>query len=253
MDERLLREFLAEAEELVEGLCADLAELRAVRRAGPARRELVARVFRRVHTAKGTAAAAGLEAAGRVAHEFESLLDAVRTGRAPLDDEALDAFDEAAEALAETLDDAARGATGGAAPESLLARLRGLASRAQGDAAFDEAAAMLPVEVERALSAHERRRLSEAVGEGARAYLVLAEFGLADFDGQYRALSESLKEAGEVLATQPFVNDVGPERVGFRILYASAQARPLLEERAARFGATLAAAWGDEEGASGAR
>ena len=59
MDERLLREFLAEAEDLIEELYGDLAELRVVRGQGPARRELVARTFRHVHTVKGTAAAAG--------------------------------------------------------------------------------------------------------------------------------------------------------------------------------------------------
>src|SRR5918912_2219526 len=109
MDERLLTEFLAEAEDLIEGLYGDIAELRVSRGEGPARRELVARIFRQAHTVKGTAAAAGLDAAGRIAHEFESLLDAVRAGRAPLDEEALEAFEEAVGAVAESLGAAARG------------------------------------------------------------------------------------------------------------------------------------------------
>src|SRR5215210_1267109 len=99
MDERLLREFLAEAGDLVERLYGDLAELRERRGDGPRRRELVARVFRRVHTVKGTAAAAGLDASGRIAHEFESLLDAVRRGGVPLDEETLDACEVAVGAL----------------------------------------------------------------------------------------------------------------------------------------------------------
>src|ERR1044072_2641061 len=109
MDERLLREFLAEAEDLIEELCGDVAEPRGRRGEGPARRELVARTFRHVHTVKGTAAAAGLDAVGRIAHEFESLLDAVRRGRAPLNEESLDACEEAVGALAESLDASARG------------------------------------------------------------------------------------------------------------------------------------------------
>ncbi|HEX8285690.1 MAG TPA: ATP-binding protein [Pyrinomonadaceae bacterium] len=249
MDERLLREFLAEAGELVEGLYGDIAELRERRGDGPARRELVARLFRRVHTVKGTAAAAGLDAAGRIAHEFESLLDAVRSGAAALDEEALGVFEEAAGAVAESLEAAARGE---AAPEPamLVERLRRLESAgagADGAAASGGAEALhgLPEEVTRSLSAHERQRLREALNEGARAYLVLAEFDLADFDEQYRRLSESLKETGEVVATQPFVNAVGPDRVGFRILYASAEARARLEPLASAFGATLKAAGGE--------
>jgi two-component system chemotaxis sensor kinase CheA len=242
MDERLLREFLAEAEDLIEELYGDVAELRERRGEGPARRDLVARTFRHVHTAKGTAAAAGLDAAGRVAHEFESLLDAVRRGGAPLDDEALDACEEAVGALAESLDAAARGAEW-AVPARLVERLRRLAAHAPAAAAAVHAAEeLVPPEVARALSAPERVRLAEAVAEGARAYLVSVEFDLSDFDEQYKRLSESLRASGEVVSTQPFVNEVGPGRVGFRIVYASAEGYAKLAARASAFGATLAAA-----------
>ncbi len=243
MDEHLLREFLAEAEDLIEELYGDVAELRERRGEGPARRELVARTFRHVHTVKGTAAAAGLDPAGRVAHEFESLLDAVRRGQAPLDEEALDACEEAVGALAESLHAAARGAEW-AVPARLVERLRRLAAQNPVAAAGARAVAeeLLPPEVARALSAHERGRLAEAVAEGARAYLVNVEFDISDFDEQYKRLSESLKESGEVISTQPFVSDVGPGRVGFRIVYASAEGFTKLAERGAAFGATLAAA-----------
>ena len=239
MDERLLREFLAEAEELIEELYGDVAELRERRGEGPARRELVGRTFRHVHTMKGTAAAAGLDAAGRVAHEFESLLDAVRRGGAPLDEEALDACEEAVGALAESLDAGARGAEW-TEPARLFERLSRLTAHVP--AAVRTAEELLPPEVARALSAHEQRSLAEAVAEGARAYLVSVDFDLSDFDEQYKCLSESLKESGEVVSTQPFVGDVGPGRVGFRIVYASAEAFTKLTARASSFGATLDAA-----------
>src|SRR5919206_5208369 len=109
MDDRLLSEFLAEAEDLVEELYADVAHLRARRAEGRARRELVGRLFRHVHTFKGTASAAGLDAAGTLAHEFETLLDAVRLGRASADEAALDVFEEAVGALAESIGAASRG------------------------------------------------------------------------------------------------------------------------------------------------
>jgi len=249
MDERLLREFLAEAEDLIEELYGDVAELRVSR--GAARRELLARTFRHVHTLKGTAAAAGLDAAGRVAHEFESLLDAVRRGGAPLDEEALDECEEAVGTLAESLDAAARGSEW-AAPERLVERLRRLAAREQAAPAAPTAEELLPPEVARTLSAPERRRLSEAVADGARAYLVGVEFDLSDFDEQYKRLSESLREAGEVVSTQPFVGEVGPGRVGFRIVYASAEEFAKLTERAAAFGARLEEAKADEGAVEGA-
>ncbi|MDT5155962.1 MAG: two-component system, chemotaxis family, sensor kinase CheA [Acidobacteriota bacterium] len=242
MDDRLLTDFLAEAEDLIEELYGDIAALRGASGRGPARRELVAQIFRHVHTIKGTASAAGLEAASLLAHEFESLLDAVRSGRAPLDDEALEACEEAVGAVAESLNAAARGVSL-PVPQGVVAQLRRLAEPTASKPAslFSDDDAFLPEEVGRTLSAHERQRLREAVDEGARAYIVTVEFDLTNFDEQYRRLSVSLGEVGEVVSTQPFMGEVGPDRVGFRIVYASAEGRKLLKKRAAQFGATLSA------------
>src|SRR5215213_9965076 len=147
MDELLLREFLAEAEELIEELYGDVAELRVERGQGAARRELVARTFRHVHTVKGTAAAAGLDATGRVAHEFESLLDAVRRGGVPLDEETLDACEVAVGALAESLEASARGEEW-LVPARLVEHLRRLAARKPAAAPAARAAEeLLPPEV----------------------------------------------------------------------------------------------------------
>jgi two-component system chemotaxis sensor kinase CheA len=253
MDERLLREFLAEAGDLIEELYGDVAELRLSRDVGPARREVVARTFRHVHTVKGTAAAAGLDAAGRVAHEFESLLDAVRRGGVPLDEETLDACEVAVGALAESLEASARGEEC-VVPARLVEHLRQLVARKPVAApAAPAAEGILPPEVARTLSAPERQRLSEAVGEGARAYLVSVKFDLSDFDEQYKRLSESLKQAGEVVSTQPFVGDVGPGCVGFRIVYASAEGYTKLTARAAPFGARLDAVTNDHAAPPGVK
>jgi two-component system, chemotaxis family, sensor kinase CheA len=250
MDDQLLSEFLAEAEEMIEGLHADLASLRARRGEGRARRELVGRIFRQVHTVKGTASSAGLEAASRLAHEFESLLDAMRMGRVAVDDASLEASEEAVGALAACLEAVARGVNL-AVPQRLVERMRSLASAGasaedsgglRGDADDDGGAdefARLPREVVRALGEYERQRLREAAREGARAYVVSADFGLDDFDEQFRRLSSALAACGEVVSTQPFVNASAPERVGFRIVCATARTRAELAALAAAFGASL--------------
>ncbi|HLM55602.1 MAG TPA: Hpt domain-containing protein, partial [Pyrinomonadaceae bacterium] len=127
MDEQLLKEFLADADELIAGLYADVEALREGRGEGRAQRELLARLFRKAHTFKGSAAAAGLAGAAGLAHEFESLLDAVRLGRRQADDAALDASDAAVGALEALLGAAARGREQ-AAPAELLDRLRELSA-----------------------------------------------------------------------------------------------------------------------------
>src|SRR3954471_22546892 len=108
MDNSILREFLAETEDLLEVLFGDLQALRARHHEGRARRELVARIFRHVHTVKGSAAAVGLDAMAELAHEFENLLEGLRLGRVAVEEPVLDALDEAAGALERTLSAAVR-------------------------------------------------------------------------------------------------------------------------------------------------
>src|SRR5918997_3019205 len=103
MDDQLLREFLAEADERIEALFADIERLRRAQAdvGGRARRELIARIFRHVHTLKGTASTIpSLASFSRLAHEFENLLDAIRSGRAPLTDASVDTCEDATNALA---------------------------------------------------------------------------------------------------------------------------------------------------------
>src|SRR6266849_10337513 len=92
-------QFIADAREIVEKLDRDLEELRSVRARGPKRRELAARIFRRVHTLKGSAGSLGLPSVSRVAHEFEGVLDGVRLGRIEITDDLLDAFQDASGAI----------------------------------------------------------------------------------------------------------------------------------------------------------
>src|ERR1051326_1344567 len=131
MDDRLLNEFLADAEDFIEELRGDVAELRARRDEGRARRELVGRIFRRVHTIKGSAAAAGLEAACAPAHQFEALLQTMRAGRVRVGAQVLEACEQAVEAIAAALGVTARG-EGAQAQTELFSRLRRLASGATG-------------------------------------------------------------------------------------------------------------------------
>ena len=258
MPDRQLAEFIAEADERTETIRRGLEALRASLDDGRARRGLLAAIFHEAHTLKGSAAAHGLEALAELAHEFESLLDAVRRARVPAA-AALDLFDEAAETVAAHLLRARRGeppadspGEASAAPSghparpgpgTLVERLRA-ASRLAGDADADEAPwpgaeAALPFEVEKALGGAERARLREAAAEGARVFVVLAEFDASDFDVRFRELGAALAEAGEVIATLPGFRAGAPTRVVFRIVYATREGREALLARVASFGASL--------------
>lgn len=73
--------FFQECEELLEALDDGLGQLAASVEDGSIDSEVVNAVFRAVHSIKGGAAAFGLETLVRFAHQFETALDGVRSGR----------------------------------------------------------------------------------------------------------------------------------------------------------------------------
>ena len=238
MNDQILREFLTETEDLLEILFGDLQALRVRHGEGRARRELVGRIFRHVHTIKGSSATIELHGMTRIAHEFETLLDGVRLGRVSIDDEVLDAFDDATNLLAQSLERLAHHESQ-PQTQALVERLRKLAlpeSDEKKSPAVRKALAALPEEIARSLSEHEAHRLHESVGEGARLFIVAINFELATFDESFRSLSDTLSEEGEIISTLPGLETASPDKIGFRIIYATKASREELAARISAYG-----------------
>ncbi|HEY8187258.1 MAG TPA: ATP-binding protein [Pyrinomonadaceae bacterium] len=225
------REFLVEIEELVEQIFDDLDELRATQAAGQGKssgrdnRQLIDRIFRRVHSVKGSAASCELEVVSQIAHEFENLLEEIRAGQVQVDDAVVDICESATEALSESLSLAASGIVE-PSRRALFDRLQAAAQNKTGkiSALGDETEAVLknvPFEIWQSLTAPEKQRLIDIVAEGTPLLVVATSFDIGDFDAQFFDLKEKLAEFGEVISTSPAVDDQHTDRINFRILYGS--------------------------------
>jgi len=217
------REFLVELEDLVEQIFADLDELRSTRTEGQARRELIDRVFRHVHSVKGSAGSSGLEVVSHIAHEFENLLAEIRAGRVLVADEVLDTCESATEALSESLTLARSGAV---QPNrrALFDRLQAAAldrvparDRADSDAILKN----IPFEIWESLNESEKNKLVSTAAEGHPLFVVGTCFDIGDFDAEFFRLKEKLAGLGEVISTSPAVDPDRPDKINFRILYAT--------------------------------
>lgn len=76
MNDELLESFLVESREILEALGQDLVELEK----RPADAELLNKIFRGVHTLKGTSSFLGFTAVSDLSHEYEDLLNKLRKG-----------------------------------------------------------------------------------------------------------------------------------------------------------------------------
>jgi two-component system chemotaxis sensor kinase CheA len=80
-DQDVVREFLVESNENLSRLDRDLVELET----RPQDAELLASVFRTIHTIKGTCGFLGFSTLERITHQAESLLSQLRDGRRRLE------------------------------------------------------------------------------------------------------------------------------------------------------------------------
>ena len=225
------REFLVEIEELVEQIFADLDDLRDLQADGRATRkqrlgrQLIDRIFRRVHSVKGSAASCGLGVVSHIAHEFENLLAEIRSGQVVVDNSVVDTCESATEALSESLSLAASGVVE-PSRRALFERLQAAASKTDkaGASPGDTKAVLrnIPFEIWESLTEPERQRLVSIVAEGSPLFVVATNFDTGNFDVRFFRLKEKLTELGEVISTAPAVDDQHPDRINFRILYASA-------------------------------
>ena len=226
--------FVTDARDLVEKLYRDLEQLRIMRTQGRQRRELAGRIFRRVHTLKGSAGSLGLKSVSTIAHEMEGVLDAVRLGRLDLGEELIDLLEAVADAITQALDSES---TEDFLPTArkLIDRLKALsASSDKPETTADSFRHALPTYIAQSLSEYDLQHAREAVREGSRLFIVTAHFGIAEFDHAFRETSRLLEQTGEIIATVP--GESANDEISFRLLYAAELISSELLKRASDLG-----------------
>lgn len=239
--DQLLTEFLDEAEELIEGLAEDAQALRNANLNGRNRRELVARIFRHAHSLKGASSSVGQTAIADLTHNFETILDRVRSGRSILSDPVLDVFDDTISSISQMLDDVAN-VQQPIVPTELFERLRTIAEASGSETNESDAGSRaldnLPVDIAGTLNESEEYRLREAVNEGAGIFAVEINFELSTLDSGFKELTKILSNCGEIVSTQPGAAATSPDQLGFRILFTTHETPTQLKKILAEAGSS---------------
>ena len=236
------REFVSEAEEILERMRGALVDLGDQREAGrEVDPELVNGLFRAAHSLKSLAGMFGFEPIRDLAHRLEDVLDGLRLGRVLLDSPAPGLIDEAVRLFATLLgcigDEPALAAETPTI-EDLASRIEAAArgeSPASGPAELDLAPSLL-----RALTEYEEHRLRENQRRGRSILLVEASFELLAFEEGLSELSAAVRDAAELISTLPAPGDSPESQIQFSLLAATElcvadfAARPGFENAAIR-------------------
>jgi two-component system chemotaxis sensor kinase CheA len=239
--DRVLQEFLSEAQEIVENLNRDLLALDAQRATGRYDPDRVNNAFRAVHSLKGLAGLFGAGAMTRLSHNLESLLDSLRLGRVRLVPAVLDLLFEAVEIYGRIIADTNAGRTPDeAVVDAYLRRV----DAAAGPAAPPAPAPRLPgYELDPAilsvLTEYEEHRLRESLVAGRTLYRIHAPFDLVSIDTGLDALKTRLKPVGEVITYLPSTEPAADDKIDLDVILASDEPLATVEAAVADTGAQV--------------
>ena len=199
------KDFLAEAEEIIDRLSLDLVGLSDSSETGECNPELLNSIFRGAHSLKGLAGMFGFTDLAELAHNLENLLDSLRLGKITLSQSTLNVLFDSMDILGTLVRDAGSGESREHDVAPAIERINSCVT-ATSPAETDSPLAKLglPQKALNALTEYEEHRLLENVKKG-RNHLFgpCASFSLDTFDQELAELTELLKSRGEVISTLP--------------------------------------------------
>jgi two-component system chemotaxis sensor kinase CheA len=228
------KEFVSEAEEILERMRLDLVDLGEQHSGGgEVEPDLVNRLFRSAHSLKGLAGLFGVEPVHDLAHHLEDVLDGLRLGRVALGARAVDIVDRAVGLFADLLGSVGDAEALGRAAEpaaALVAEIEALKTAA-GDAPDDLAGLDIDPSMLRALTEYEEHRLRESLRRGRHVLLVDSTFDIIAFEEGLSELSSAIRQLGEILSTLPAPGEAPEAQIRFSLLVASDLPAPELQRR----------------------
>ncbi len=216
------KEYLAEAEDIVNGLNKNLYVLKSrCNSAGEPGPDVVNALFRDVHTLKGISEVTGLPKVSTLSHRLEDLLDCLRFGRIDLDYDVVETLFEVADVLTELLKGINDKGIENAEIGPAINRIGTLMSDKIHDTVHDECASLRLDEHLGNLSDFEQYRITESVKQGNKIYKVIVDIPVDMVDSEMSGLREHLSGRGEVIAIIPASALSADDRVSFEIIYSS--------------------------------
>jgi two-component system chemotaxis sensor kinase CheA len=223
---KAVKDFLAEAEEIVDQLNTDLVILGDYAESGDCNPDLLNAIFRGAHSLKGLAGIFGFGEIGELAHNMENLLDSLRLGKINLNPPIMNVMFDAMDLLGSLVRGAGEGEVESAGIQAMVSRINACARNdvvARGQSPL--ASLGLAESILGALTEYEEHRLLENLKKGRTIFSVIASFSLTTFDQELGELTDILKKEGEVVSTLPSVCSGNEGGIDFEILFGSSRKR----------------------------
>jgi two-component system chemotaxis sensor kinase CheA len=219
---KAVKDFLAEAEEIIDRLSIDLVSLSDCSESGEFSPDLINSIFRGAHSLKGLAGMFGFSEISELAHNLENLLDSLRLGKVTLSQSILSVLFDSMELLGTLVREAGEGVGEEHNIAHAVERINScITATPSSDRESPLAKLGLSPQALNTLTEYEEHRLLENVKKGRNIYSVRASFSLETFDQELAELTELLKSRGEVISTLPSAGGGIALSIDFEILFGS--------------------------------
>jgi len=221
---KAVKDFLAEAEEILDQLCGDLGVMSDCIDSGECNPDTLNSVFRGAHSLKGLAGMFGFAGIQDLSHNMENLLDSLRLGKVSLNPQVLNVLMESLETLGSMIRNLADGITEEPTLQTLIKKINDCVTSNSGTDSDSVLAALdIPASMLNALTEYEEHRLLENIKKSRNVFSIMASFSLSTFDQDLAELTDALKKNGEVISTLPSVGSNIESSIDFEILFGSAK------------------------------
>ncbi len=216
------KEFLAEAEDILNSMGRGLLKLGKGVKAGIIDPAVLNSIFRSAHTIKGMSGVFEFRDMGSLSHSLEDTLDLLRMGRITLTDDTLDSVMAAHELLVKIV--SARGL--GDFSDEIESIKQGLnRSHVKKSKPRDQ----IDKELLSILTEYEEHRFRECLREGRNIFIITVKFPITSFDKGYVSITEVLKTESELIATLPSTKS-SHEVLYFDILIGTERGRDFIAD-----------------------
>ena len=234
-----LKEFVTEAEEILDGLNRNLLTLESVEDKSSLPPEVINAIFRAAHTLKGMSGMVGLKKVSELSHRLEDLLDRLRMGKLQSSNDVMDTLFIGAEGLRKLIEmvSAGRGEKLDVGPilKKIERALTGESTDHPSGTPVGRAVPVaptpleeegVPTELVKVLTEYESHRLLENIKSGKHLYEIHARFRFETFDKDLTRLNAKLAGLSEIVTTLPS-SGVSPETgIEFNLIIATAKDLP---------------------------
>lgn len=224
------KDFIAEAEELIEDAERLLIEIQETHTTG-INPDTINALFRTIHTVKGISGLFGFKDIADFSHAFESLLDDIRLGRIEVSEEVVRFLFNSNDVLKKVMEDIENEREHDiSAHLKNIETFRNAAKESGGSRKVEDNLGHIDASILKVLSEYEEHRLKTNIKEGKGIFLARAVFSLADFDKSLSELVAVIKSHGEQISTLPTSTDLPPDSIGFNILFGSGKSHEELKQ-----------------------